>query len=116
MRRSRLILDYPHSRAILEPQKNFSLPDSIDAGGLTLVRDTGANAPIEVAHVIKGSAGDAAGIQPGDKLLSIDGANVGSPNPQPARDMLRSAGKTRQLVLRRGSDTLRVSVQLRMII
>ena len=116
MRRSRLIIDYPHSRAILEPQKNFSLPDSIDASGLTLRREIGADAPIEVAYVAKGSAGDAAGIQPGDELLSIDGANVGSPNPQSARDLLRSAGKTRQLVLRRGTDTLRVSLHLRMII
>jgi hypothetical protein len=116
MRRSRLIIDYPHSRAILEPQKNFSLPDSIDASGLTLRREIGADAPIEVAYVAKGSAGDAAGIQPGDELLSIDGAKVGSPNPQSARDLLRSAGKTRQLVLRRGTDTLRVSLHLRMII
>jgi S1-C subfamily serine protease len=69
-----------------------------------------------VAYVIKGSAGDAAGIQPGDQLLSIDGANVGSPNPQSARDLLRAAGKTRQLVLRRGTDTLRVSLHLTMII
>ena len=30
----------------------------------------GADAPIEVAYVAKGSAGDAAGIQPGDELLS----------------------------------------------
>ena len=47
MRRSRLIVDYPHSRAILEPQKTFSLPDSIDASGLTLRREIGADAPIE---------------------------------------------------------------------
>jgi hypothetical protein len=116
MRRSRLILDYPHSRAILEPQKGFELPDSVDASGLTLVRDIGVDSPIKVAYVVKGSAGDAAGIQRGDELLSIDGASVGSPNAQPARDLLRAAGKFRQLVLRRGTDTLRVSVHLRMII
>ena len=80
------------------------------------MREIGADAPIEAAHVIKGSAGAAAGIRPGDQLLSIDGTNVGSPNAQPARDLLRAAGKTRQLLLRRGADTLRVSLHLRMII
>jgi len=116
MRRSRLIFDYPHSRAILEPRRDFELPDSIDASGLALLRDIGADSAIKVAHVMKGSAGDAAGVQVGDEILSVDGVNVGSPNAEPARDLLRSAGKTRLLLLRRGTDTLSVSLHLRMII
>ena len=116
MRRSRLIIDYPHTRAILEPQRGFGLPDSVDASGLTLLRDTGSNSPIRVAYVIEGSAGDEAGVQPGDEILELDGVNAGSPNVQPARDALRAAGKTRKLVIRRGTDTLSVSLHLRMII
>ena len=116
LRRTRLILDYQHSRAILEPQQGFDVPDSVDASGLTLRRDVGADNAITVAYVIKGSAGDSADIRVGDQLLRIDGVNVGSPNAQSARDLLRAAGKTRQLVLRRGADTLTVSLHLRMVI
>ena len=116
MRRTRLILDYQHSRAIVEPQQGFDLPDSVDASGLTLRRDIGADSTITVAYVIKGSAGDAAGIRIGDQVLRIDGVTVGSPNAQSARDLLRAAGKTRRLVLRRGRDTLSESLHLRMII
>jgi S1-C subfamily serine protease len=116
MRRSKVIFDYPHSRAIIEPRQDFELPDSIDASGLALVRDIGADSAIKVAHVIKGSAGDAAGVKVGGEILSVDGVAVGNPNAQSARDLLRSAGKARQLLLRRGTDTLSVSIHLRMIV
>ena len=116
MRRSKLIFDYPHSRAIIEPQRGFELPDSIDASGLVLLRNAGADSAIQVAYVIQASAGDAAGVRLGDEILTIDGTNVRGPNAQPARDLLRSAGKTSLLLLRRGTDTLSVSLHLRMII
>ena len=61
-------------------------------------------------------SGDVIGIRIGDQVLRIDGVTVGSPNAQSARDLLRATGKTRRLVLRRGRDTLSVSLHLRMII
>jgi PDZ domain/Aspartyl protease len=115
-RRTRLILDYTHSRAILDPEPGFELPDSVDASGLTLGRDTAGARPPRVVYVVSGSAASIAGITDGDELLSVDGVPVASRDAQRATDLLRSAGKTRLLLFRRGRDTVAVALHLRMII
>jgi hypothetical protein len=115
-RRSRLILDYSRSRAIIEPLANFSEPDPVDASGITLVRDASDSSTLRVAYVVPGSAGDAAGIRAGDVVESIDGLTSGQTKTQAVRELLRADGKTSHLVLRRGSETIPADIHLRMII
>jgi C-terminal processing protease CtpA/Prc len=115
-RRSKLILDYAHSRAIIEPLAGFAEPDAVDASGLTVVRDAGDDSSLRVSYVIKGSVGDVAGIQAGDVVESIDGLASTQSKTQAARESLRAAGKTSHLVLRRGNQTIETDLHLRMII
>jgi hypothetical protein len=115
-RRSRLILDYAHSRAIIEPLAGFTEPDPIDASGLTLVRDAGDTSALRVSYVVPGSAGSDAGIRAGDVIESIDGVTSGASKTQAVREQLRADGKTSHVILQRGAETIAADIHLRMII
>ncbi|HEY5060753.1 MAG TPA: PDZ domain-containing protein, partial [Gemmatimonadaceae bacterium] len=120
-RRATLILDYAHSRAIIEPHGRFDLPDSADASGLSLAMDPQPPHTLRVAFVIAGSAGEAAGVREGDEVLAIDGEAAAATAPpvaltiMRAKELLRAAGDTRHLTLRRGTDSLNVQLSLRPI-
>ncbi len=112
-RRTRLIVDYAHARAIIEPRGRFDVPDSVDASGLSLMMEPAPTGALRVSYVVAGSAGAEAGVAVGDELRRIDNRPVASLTIAQVRDLLRTAGTTRNLVLRRNNTTVRTSVALR---
>ena len=115
-RRTRMIVDLPHDRVILEPRGRFDVPDTVDASGLSLTADATPASALRVAYVVAGSAAARAGVQVGDELLSIDGRSTASLLPHEARALLRAVGQTRVLSLRRGTSTVAATLLLSQII
>jgi hypothetical protein len=115
-RRSRLILDYAHSRAIIEPRGRFDLPDPADASGLSLIMDPPPARVLRVAYVIPESAGAVAGVRVGDELVRIDDSPVASLTIVQAKALFQASGLTRKLTLHRGEETLTVSLALRSVL
>lgn len=62
-----------------------------------------------VGEVVPGSVAEVAGIQPGDKIISIDGKKVSGWN-EVTGIIHQSAGKKLQLGIERGKDTFEVTV------
>jgi len=75
-RRFTVTFDYLHSRMYLKPNSRFGTPFEFNMGGLVL--RTLRNGPLDVADVLTGSPGDAAGIRRGDRIVAVDGRNVSS--------------------------------------
>lgn len=93
----------------------FDLPDTVDASGLWLALQEKPAPVLRVSYVMRGSVADLAGVRVGDELLRIDelsgpGLTIGR-----ARTLLRDAGTTRRLTLRRDGQTRTVSLVLRSI-
>ena len=119
LRRTHLIVDYARSRVILEPRARFDVPDTVDASGLWLaLGEAGRGLPepvLRVSYVMRGSVADLAGVRPGDELLRIDDVSGPGLTIGRARTLLRDAGTTRRLTLRRNGQTRTVSLALRSI-
>ena len=70
-RRFLLTLDYPHSRLMLEPTRNFKAPPApYDGSGLGIEKKDGH---LVVTAVVPASAGARAGVKVGDTVLVLDG-------------------------------------------
>lgn len=115
-RRTRMIVDLPHDRVILEPRRRLDVPDSVDASGLTIVADPGAPPTLRVAYVIAGSAASKAGVRVGDEVVQIDGRPASSLAPYQLREFMRTPGQRLRLALRRGTQPLDVMLVLAPII
>jgi hypothetical protein len=115
-RRTRMIVDLPHDRVILEPLGRFDLPDSVDASGITFTLEDAPVRALRVAYVVAGSAASKAGIQVGDELLRVDDRSADGLMPFDAKDLLRSAGQKRRLGIRRGTRSFDVSITLAPVI
>jgi hypothetical protein len=75
LRRFTVILDYSRSQMVLEPNSDFSRPFETNTSGLTLITDSGFRRVI-VAHVVRNSPADLAGIREGDSIWGVDGRNA----------------------------------------
>jgi hypothetical protein len=111
-RRVRMIVDLPHDRVILEPTHRLDVADSVDASGVSFVADANAPGALRVSYVVAGSAGAQAGVQVGDEVVRIDGKPVSSLQVYQARELMRTAGRTCHLSLRRDGRAMDVSFTL----
>ncbi|HVT39312.1 MAG TPA: PDZ domain-containing protein [Gemmatimonadaceae bacterium] len=114
-RRTRMIIDYPHTRIILEPRGRFDLPDTVDASGLSVVAEERPAGAFRVAYVVDGSPGATAGVRSGDEILRVDNQPRSSLTLQQVRDGLAVPGAQRRLTLRRGERTSDAVLGLRML-
>jgi hypothetical protein len=116
LRRTRMIVDLPHDRVILEPRSRLDVPDSVDAGGLTLTVEEAPVRALRVAYVVAGSAAAKAGVRVGDELVRIDNRSTEPMLPYQARELFRAAGQIRRLSLKRGDKTVDVQLALTPIV
>jgi hypothetical protein len=109
--RFNLVFDYARHRVILEPTARTQAPMRYDASGMMLTSVAPDFRTIEVLAVDPGSSAAAAGIHPGDTLITVDGrpaaqiglvglrARLSQPDTTVAMTLL-DRGSQRQVVLR----------------
>jgi membrane-associated protease RseP (regulator of RpoE activity) len=105
--------DYSRDEMILEPVSDLSDPIPFDASGLVFVTQGAAFDTILVSRVIPQSPAEEAGIQVGDRLVSIDGTPAAEVGVVRVRERLRRTGESVTLALARGAQTLTVPLRLR---
>ncbi len=115
LRRMRLTFDYSRSRVIMELRGQFDLPDTVDGSGLSLASADSAGSAWRVLAVVAGSAGERAGVHPGDEVVGIDGQPASVLPYGRLRELLRADGLTRRLAVRRDGVTVTVPIALTMM-
>jgi hypothetical protein len=99
--------DFPNRTAYLRKGQRWGHTDGIDRSGLHIHRPAGET----VAVVDADSPAARAGIQTGDVVLTLKGADALRARLHPLRQLLRE-GKTVQVRLRRGGRSFEVAVQV----
>jgi hypothetical protein len=113
LRRFKVIVDYPRSRVILEPNREFHAPFAADASGLVLEADGPQFRLIVVHEIVQGSPADKAGLKEGDEITAIDGKSTSKSALWEIQDLLKASGHARKLTLRRQGQTKVVTLRLR---
>ncbi|MBA3833003.1 MAG: aspartyl protease family protein [Chthoniobacterales bacterium] len=85
LKRFQVTFDYRHGRMILMPGASAGRPDLYDRAGIWLGR---AGHELKVLDVTPGGPAEAAGIKPGDVVVSVDGTAAADVNLPALRDRL----------------------------
>jgi hypothetical protein len=113
IRRTAMILDYTGSRIIFEKNSEFDAPYQFaNVSGLQLER---VGRSIRVRNVISGSPAVEAGLRIGDEILKVDNTPV-PPSGSVNLPGLREPNTSHRLTIRRGGETLVVTIALRRLI
>lgn len=114
--RFKVVFDYTRGDMILEANGNFNQPFQYDMSGLYLIADHGNLGLYKVAHVVKGSPAERAGILKGDLLLQIDGRPVALYNYEQVKNFFKQEGKTVHLKILRNTMSLKKTIQLKKLL
>lgn len=101
--RFRTIIDYPGARLILEPNESLHDPFDYDALGAHFVKRDGI---IEVYAVLPGTPAVECGLEPGDRLVSIDGKAASDIGLEGIEEMFLIPGTTYTLELERSGKAM----------
>jgi hypothetical protein len=112
LRRFKVIVDYPHQRVILEPNRHFRDPFPADASGLVLKAEGSDFKTVVVHGIVPGSPADASGLKEGDIITAIDGQPVGNYALWQVQDLLKESNRKRRLTISRGQHTTTVTINL----
>jgi hypothetical protein len=114
LRHFTVYLDYPHSRMFLEPNSSFAEPFEIDMTGMGF---TPARKPDgRVAWVLPNTPATSAGIQPGDIVLAVDGQEL---DERVFVELLKRSRRPDErigLKVRRGTESMTVTLVTRRLI
>lgn len=115
--RCRVIVDYPRQRLLVEPGPDAQRPFDADRSGLGLRAHGEDLRTFVVFDVLAGSAAEAAGVQAGDVIESIDGRPARELELQELRKVFRAPdAKSWTLKLKRGEAAVEVKVEARAVI
>lgn len=116
-KRFKLTLDYSRSRMYLEPNELFGNPFEYDLTGFDLWQEGEGCKVYKVGRVLKGSAGEEAGLQEGDLLLAVDGHWVEQlKSSAELSPIFAREGSEHTLTVRRGEQVLHLKLKLRRVI
>jgi hypothetical protein len=116
LRRFKLVIDFPRERLYLESNKYFSDPFEVDMSGMELIGDGPEYSNFLVSYVLaKGPAANS-GIQKGDKLISINGAETKGLSLQQIRTMFMENDREFALVLKRGKETINTRLKTKRLL
>ena len=112
--RFNLIYDYSRQRLIIKPNGKFSQPFEHNMSGLSMRK--GADGYFEIVRIYDNSPANEAGLQAGDKVITIDGRSTAGLDFFELTPLLKREGATIKLTALRESRTWEVSLILRRLI
>ncbi|PRY15602.1 aspartyl protease [Pontibacter ummariensis] len=113
LRRFTVVLDYPHQRMLLQPNRKLREPFHYNMTGFEISTPFPGTNYYVVTNVVEGSPAKMVGLQPGDELLFINGQDCSELKlPQLLNLMDRDAGKKLRLRLKRETEILDVDLVL----
>jgi hypothetical protein len=115
-RRFHVRIDYSRRQLLLEPNRFFGEPYETDMSGIDLIAEGEDFRAFRVAGVTPKTPASEAGVRAGDLVTEIDGRAASSFTLDEITQMFTRAGRVYALTLRRGGETLRVSIKLRRMI
>ena len=107
--RFRLFLDYGHDRIIYEPYGALTDPFDVATAGVRFEASPPAYRSFRVVDLLQNSAAAEAGLRPGDVLVAVDGRPASGFTLTQIVEMLERV-ETRRLQLKRGAETVEVSL------
>ena len=110
-----LLLDYQGSRMIFEPNASFAEPFDADMSGASLAMDDSL-AAIVVETVVRNTPAAESGLEPGDVVVSIDGAPPTQQALGALRERLRRPGERIVLLVRRNGEMRRIEFVTRRLV
>jgi len=109
-----MILDYPHNRLLLAPNRDYSAPPAAyDGSGLGLERK---NADLTVTAIVPNSPAANAGIQIGDVVVTLDGVPAAQLTSMKLEELLCRASGRSTFAIRRSGKLLTFALQLRPVL
>ncbi|MDT7541391.1 MAG: hypothetical protein QOE33_1295 [Acidobacteriota bacterium] len=115
-RRFHVVIDYTRRRLALAPNAHFREPYETDMSGIDLIAEGEDFRAFRIAGITPATPASEAGVRAGDVLTEIDGRAASSFTLDEITQMFARAGRVYALTLRRGDETLRVSIKLRRMI
>jgi hypothetical protein len=107
--RYHVTLDFPGKKLHLREGKQFAKPDLTDASGLHVLK----RANEYVVHSVDWkSAGNKSNIRRGDVILRVDGKSIDQIRLYELRKMLCEAGRSIEMVVRRGNEEFKTTIEL----
>lgn len=106
-----IYLDYRHERIILEPNAHLADAFEYDMSGLDLQAGGPHLEQLKIVAVREASAGAAAGLQPGDTIVAVDGKRVSGRGLHLVQERFRRPTKVR-LTIGRGGKMMHVALEL----
>jgi hypothetical protein len=116
LRRFTVIIDYPHRQLILEPNSHLRDPQPADASGLVLGAEGADYRTFVVRAVQPGSPASEAGIEPGDKIVGVQGVAIHKYALWQLQELFQRAGQAYRIEVRRGNKTLVRELKLRALL
>jgi PDZ domain len=116
LRRFNVILDFPHTQIILEPNSHFPEYNEEDMSGLAIVAKGGNLRTFEVVQVRPGTPAAEAGIQIGDAIGAVDGEAAADLTLASVRNLFRQIGHKYKILINRNGQTIEVSMQMRRLV
>jgi C-terminal processing protease CtpA/Prc len=111
----RVFLDYGRNRIILEPNATFA--DAMDRAmsGIVLITEGKDRATVRISDVLEDSPASEAGLQKDDIVVSVDDKAASELKVTKLSEMLERS-QTYKLTIRRGEQTMQVSLTPRKLI
>ncbi len=113
LRRFNVTFDYSRKRMLLEDTPEMAEPFLFDGSGLRLESRDGG---LQVTGILPGSPAAEAGLQKGDRLLTLDGETVTGGDLYDVREQLRRAGRQVKLTFGRAQERIAVELGLRRLV
>jgi hypothetical protein len=115
MSRFRVLLDYDHSRIILEPTATLAEPFDHAISGLTLQAEGKDYRTFRITDVLEKSPASEAALQPNDIITAIDGKPAGEVSLTKLNEMFEQQ-VTYKLTVKRGEQILQVTLKPRKLV
>lgn len=116
LRRFIVAFDYAHQQMILAPNLHLHDLEEEDKSGLAIIATGPGLKRFDVVAVQPGTPGARAGIQKGDIIAGMDEEAAADLTLADIRELFREASRTRNLVIERNGQSLRISIQLRRLL